>query len=246
MTVYGYVQKGIHHWGGVCQDTVMLGNLVMGTGSTGVTLPDDFDFMLGVADGVGGVRGGDVASGLVMSALSRMDCGSQSAEDVCTMLFRVNALIREIGRKSMECYSMATTFVGFHMHRGEASVIWAGNSRLYQVTEENVEQLTVDHNQMNDWMASGQTGSGRGDALTVYLGMAEGRLEARLEREPIYLPGTKRIFLTSDGVHDHIPEDVLRELFLSDGNEEELPAKIAEAALQCGSTDDISVVMLVL
>ena len=246
MTVYGYVRKGTHHWGGVCQDTVMLGNLVMGEGSMSVSLPENYDFMLGVADGVGGMRAGDVASGLAMSTLSRLDCGAQSAENVCRLLFRVNALIREIGRKSMDCYSMASTFVGFHMHRGEASVIWAGNSRLYQVTEGDVQQLTVDHNQKNDWLESGQKGSGRGDALTVYLGMSEGRLEARLDREPIYLPGTKRIFLTSDGVHDHIPEAELRALFLSEGSEEELPAKIAEAALKCGSTDDISVVMLVL
>lgn len=242
MTVYGYVQRGIHHRGGICQDTVLLGNIVMGEGSASVSLPKNF--LLGVADGVGGMCAGDVASGLAMSALSRLDCGEKSAEEVCDLLCQVNALIREIGSRSEVCRRMASTFVGLHMYKGEATVIWAGNSRLYQVTDGDVQQLTTDHNQKNDWLESGRMGFGRGDALTVYLGMPEEGLENRLESEQIYLPGTKRIFLTSDGVHDHIPKEALRALFLSDGKEEDVIAKIAAAALENGSTDDISIVML--
>ncbi len=242
MTVYGYVKKGIHHRDGVCQDTMMLGDLVMGEGSAKVSLPENF--MLCVADGVGGMRAGDIASGIALSSLARLNCGEKNVEEVCGLIFQVNALIREIGTSSSLCDGMASTFVGFHMYQGKASVLWAGNSRLYQVTETNALQLTVDHNRQNDWLESGQMGHGRADALTVYLGMSESGLENRLGKEEVYLPGTRRIFITSDGVHDHIPEETLRALFLSGENEETLPERIAEEALENGSDDDISIILL--
>lgn len=241
MMVYGYGQKGIHHRGGVCQDTVLLGHAVMGEGELSLALPENF--LVGIADGVGGMRAGDAASGLAMSDLARRNCGGKTAAEVCADLLALNEKIREIGRQAESCSGMASTFVGLHVHGGEASVIWAGNSRLYQVTGEDVELLTADHNQRNDWLESGRWGAGNGEALTVYLGMPCARLKERLEMEKIYLPGTERFFLTSDGVHDHIPEASLRALFLSGKPGEELLPEIAGEAVKNGSTDDISIVM---
>lgn len=249
MIVYAYVQKGLHHEDSVCQDTILLNHIVASSGTVQLNLPDKF--LLGVADGVGGENAGEVASAITMTALSQ--CGGQDAgiEKVKQMLYSASEKIAEIAHRTEICRGMASTFVGLYCGEGEAYVLWAGNSRLYQVTEgssRNVQQLTVDHNEKNEWLESGRIDSLEqargGEALTAYVGMSGTALKRRLETEQVYLPGTKRFFLTSDGIHDHISEQTLKELLLSKKPGEELLPELAGTAIENGSTDDMSVVML--
>ena len=248
MIVYAYVKKGEHHRNGVCQDTVLLSHLVMSSGSIRIAVPQKF--LVGVADGVGGHRAGEAASGLTASLLSQAGGENLPVEALRIRLAQVNETIAQIARGTEKCRGMASTFVGFYRLGEKAYVLWAGNSRLYQVTGDagHVMQLTVDHNQKNDWLENGEIdsldGVKGGEALTAYVGMPEAGFAKRLETEEIYLPGTKRFFLTSDGIHDHIPPEKLAELMGSGRPAEELLPELANEAVAGGSTDDRSVVML--
>lgn len=248
MKVYAYMKRGLRHQEGVCEDAVLLENVVLNTGSMELIL--DGSFLVGVADGVGGSASGEIASGITMLSLAQNASTFNHVDVLKGYMEEVNHRIYLIGEESELCDHMATTFVGL-LHTQDASyVIWIGNSRLYQVSEENgscfVTQLTMDHNQKNDLMKQGKVleENLRGDALTGYVGMPEERFKSCLSAGQIFMPGTKRFFLTTDGVHDHIDTEQLQDLFCSEKSPTELLQEISNTAIKCGSQDDISIVML--
>jgi len=51
------------------------------------------------------------------------------------------------------------------------------------------------------------------------------------------------IILTSDGIHDHVDRDALRDLLQAESDLSEIADSIITAALSAGSGDDLSVVL---
>lgn len=257
---YGYVRKGISHENGVCQDKTLLGNTICGGGFVQAELEDEF--LAGVADGVGGKKAGEYASGLTMLYLSQIEVKRETMEQIREVLADINSIVRATGKSQEAFEGMASTVTVLGVKESGSFCMQLGNSRLYKVAnfggERILAQVTQDHNNYFKWMKEGQVpehlaglsneellGCREASYLTSYVGMPDKRFEQELECYEISLADeVERIFITSDGVHDHLSFEELYELFCSGREPEPLLKAVADRAMQKGSEDDISVVLL--
>ena len=105
-------------------------------------------FFAAVADGLGGMGGGGHASRFVVDFMKthavRPDIG---AAELVELVRESHRDLHALQQQSIEDRSMATTLVVMAVRGGELVAAHCGDSRLYVVTPERVEQLTEDHSE---------------------------------------------------------------------------------------------------
>jgi len=115
--------------------------------------------VLFVADGMGGHRGGEVASQLAVDCVGEHFANSETApaERLRSALESANARIHEKSQAQSELAGMGTTGVGLVL-TGE-SVGWiahVGDSRAYRLRGGELEPLTSDHSVVGELVRRGQ------------------------------------------------------------------------------------------
>ena len=111
-----------------------------------------------VADGMGGHRGGEIASSLAVEALAR-HFGDPTVDGLVGAIDAANAAIHDAGNNDPELIGMGTTVVAIaeveqngHQVLAVANV---GDSRAYRMTSGELEQLTEDHSLVADMVREG-------------------------------------------------------------------------------------------
>jgi serine/threonine protein phosphatase PrpC len=106
------------------------------------------DRLFVVADGMGGHRGGDVASSMAVEAIATACAASEEppAERLRTAVAAANRAIFERSEREPELGGMGTTVVALLLaQEGGAWVAHVGDSRLYRLRAGRLETLTADH-----------------------------------------------------------------------------------------------------
>jgi PPM family protein phosphatase len=113
--------------------------------------------MFAVADGMGGAKAGEVASGLAAAALREADTDGRSGEE------RVTELIQEANRRvfrraneDRDASGMGTTMTVALVEDGGVVFGHVGDSRAYLIREGSIEQLTDDHSLVAELVRSGR------------------------------------------------------------------------------------------
>lgn len=105
-------------------------------------------FFAAVADGLGGMGGGDHASRYVVDYMKthavRPDI---NAAELVELVRESHRGLHALQQRSVEDRSMATTLVVMAVRGDELVAAHCGDSRLYVVARERVEQLTEDHSE---------------------------------------------------------------------------------------------------
>jgi len=123
----------------------------------------DDTYVLAVADGLGGKEGGEIASKLVISSVSEYFINafkkSVSEDDLKGILEEAfvcaQKSISDYTCNSAELKGMGTTLTVLLLH--EKKYVWGniGDSRLYLMQKDEVDQITNDHTYIADYMKSG-------------------------------------------------------------------------------------------
>lgn len=111
-----------------------------------------------VADGMGGHLAGDVASKLVIDSLAAMpltDTFDLSVNWICSCLQRVNGELCELAAQFQRGGVIGSTVVALVARGYDCAVIWAGDSRLYQMRDGQFKQITRDHTLVDELIVSG-------------------------------------------------------------------------------------------
>ncbi len=106
------------------------------------------DRLFVVADGMGGHRGGDVASHMAVEAIAAACAASDAppAERLHEAVAAANRAIFERAEREPELAGMGTTVVALLLAReGSAWVAHVGDSRLYRLRAGELESVTADH-----------------------------------------------------------------------------------------------------
>src|SRR5512138_3915532 len=136
------------------------------------TIGTDGDIGLVVlADGMGGYKAGEVASGIavrtVMSllkdAVDREDLTLHDGETGLTRpgillrdaIQRANKLIYQTARTQTHCEGMGTTVVAGLLFDDKLTIAHVGDSRLYRFRAGRLEQVTRDHSLLQELIARG-------------------------------------------------------------------------------------------
>lgn len=239
MTVYVAVKCGLGKE--QCEDTVLVGDSLI--------CDDEAEFIspttgvICVADGVGGNAGGHFASTFVADYIKN-NAPQFNIKDLPQLLGKANyALISEGSAKDLPI--AATTLTGIVFAEGQQNLVHIGNTRAYVLQGKYLKQLTSDHTVYNRLLRMGKidkTDHSNQNEITNCFGGGKASLLDSLVISEIQDFNT--MLLTSDGVHDYIGIDDLERLLTSEVLSVKTCTNIVKAALDAGSKDDISVVII--
>lgn len=209
------------------------------------------DFLLVVADGMGGEPAGDVASRIAADALrdafSRLPEGDLG-QALKQAYRKANDAVFEAGVKEPTYAGMGTTLTSALIHGRFATVANVGDSRAYLLRGQGLTQVTRDHTLVQDEVAKGRIsaeaarGDPRRNILTTSIG-SSARLDSKLPNifELTLLPGD-RLLLCSDGLYDVLDDVDIRRALM--GAEPDIAARALVAlAKERGTRDNASAVV---
>src|SRR5688572_19195669 len=217
-----------------------------------------------LADGMGGYNAGEVASGMATSLISdglqetwlppevarmsRDEARATSERMLREQIGRANAAIFNTSQNNPECAGMGTTLVVCLFFDDFVAVAHIGDSRLYRLRGEKMEQVTRDHSLLQEQLDSGLITpeeaklSQNKNLVTRALGI-DPTVEPELhvhETQPddIYL-------LCSDGLSDMVDDEEIRLTLITLKTNPSLTVQqLIQAANDNGGRDNISAMLI--
>lgn len=197
--------------------------------------------IVAVADGMGGVAGGEVASATAMrTAVSTVGTPAEQIR-------AANRAVFDEARERPDLTGMGTTITLAQLGEdGTATIGHVGDSRAYLIRGRKMEQLTDDHTIVAEWVAVGAISAEeakshpRRGMLTRSVGVAP---EIKVDEFTLTLEPGDRLVLCSDGLSGMIDDDAIHRI-AKDGMAEEVAWALVEAANLAGGHDNITVVVV--
>ena len=111
--------------------------------------------LFAVADGMGGARGGEIASRVAATALGEAVDGSGESR-VIALIQEANRQVYERAREDSGAAGMGTTITVALFENGIVSIGHVGDSRAYLIRDRKVDQLTEDHSLVAELVRTGR------------------------------------------------------------------------------------------
>lgn len=241
MTVYVAVKCGVGKE--QCEDAVLVGDSLVCDDEAEAEFIAPTTGVICVADGVGGNAGGHFASTFVVNHMKNNGALS-NRQDLQQLLLEINTALISAGSAN-GLPAAATTLTGVIFADGQQNLVHIGNTRAYVLQGKYLKQLTSDHTVHNRLLKMGridEADRSNRNEITNCFGGGKASLLDRLVISEIQDFNT--LLLTTDGVHDYIGIDDLERLLTSEALGVTTCNNIVQAALEAGSKDDISVVIV--
>jgi serine/threonine protein phosphatase PrpC len=189
-----------------------------------------------VADGVGGAKGGRVASETAVRGFIEACRGQTETLGVrriaTAAIEAMNGWINTIGRTDPALAGMATTLTALVLRGRQAHWLHVGDSRLYRLRDERLTLLTQDH-------TPGRAGLPH--ALTRAVGTAD---TVRIDYETAETRQHDRYLLCTDGVHGALRDAQVKAILAARGSPEQTAQALVAAALERRIGDNASAIVL--
>lgn len=202
-----------------------------------------------VADGMGGHAKGDVASQMIVESLNKIHEGtnlSRFIDDIEDRILNVNKQLVEKARESVKKVTIGSTVVILVMYDKYCVYIWAGDSRLYRLRGNKLQQITTDHSQVEQYIEQGLISREEalkhphGNMITRAVGASD---ELFLDMDILEMAHGDRYLICSDGLTKHIPDADI-EQFLGKGNTHECCTQLINTTLERGAVDNVTVIIV--
>jgi serine/threonine protein phosphatase PrpC len=200
-----------------------------------------------VADGAGGHQAGAKAARAAVEALHAIPATLTGAELLAQVRLRLLGVHAALGRAAVamgENAITASTIVALIARGAHFACIWAGDSRLYRTRDGRLEQVTRDHNLLQELLDSGEaTAELHPERHVITRALGSGAQEPGLEKiTGALLPGD-RFLLCSDGINKTLQDDELATLLLERDATSAAEA-IVRAALAREATDNLTAIAI--
>jgi serine/threonine protein phosphatase PrpC len=217
-----------------------------------------------VADGMGGHRAGEVASSTVVSSVKdymeafhtspvaqETNEGnlSPAAKAVCHSIELANRVVYQLSQDQGSYKGMGSTAAVAYVHRGTLITANVGDSRIYLIRAETMEQLTEDHTLLAEHMKKNPDWDPNNASIPMkhILVRAVGihqSVEADVyEMQP--LPGDL-ILMCSDGLTDMLTDEEIHQAVLQGGDLEKICSRLVDLANERGGLDNVTAVVFLL
>lgn len=203
--------------------------------------------MWAVADGMGGHEAGDVASRTVIEALDAVqhpNSASELLEQCKAQMFKANTQIRTLS-KARNGTTIGTTIAVLLIRDDHFACIWAGDSRIYRATGATISQLSLDHTEVQELVASGTVSPDEAknwpnNIITRAIGVAP---EPDLDIVTGPIDAGDIFILCSDGLTRHLQDREIHQAVTAHGAQDACDAML-ELALQRGGHDNVTAVVV--
>jgi PPM family protein phosphatase len=201
--------------------------------------------LFAVADGMGGARGGEIASRLAATALGETVEGS-GEERVVALIQTANRHVYERARDDADASGMGTTITVALVEDGVVAIGHVGDSRGYLIRDRKLEQLTEDHSLVAELVRSGRLSPEEADThpqrsvITRALGTDP---DVDVDSFSIEAKAGDVFLICSDGLTSMVGDDtILGIVEQSRDNFDAIAKELIGAANQSGGEDNITVV----
>lgn len=206
-----------------------------------------------LADGIGGNRGGDVASKMAVNLLGNAfkQYTISSIKDVEKWIQeQFKSINNQIVNKSEEALSldkMGTTIVVALFFGNQYLVAHLGDSRCYLLHNNNMKQITEDHSYVNMLVKKGEISkkdaiySSLKNIIVKGLGVSG---DANTNITKISLSTNDIILLCSDGLTNMVNDSYIYEKLSKNQSIDEIANDLIKGANDNGGSDNISVIII--
>jgi len=236
LSVYGICDIGLKK--PTNEDMILLNDEMFRDGSRQKEFDAGKRTVIAIADGIGGLDKGEAASEMALSRLKEIlekipdDLSNQELKEVFDVYTQETHHLMSQG--------MGSTIAGLFVYRNKVFRFHAGDSRIYLLRDGGLRRLTIDHSLRE----SGGNPDAPSNIITNALGGGD---TAFIEFEEIEQPFLNNdiYLLSSDGLHDLVPPDVISDtLMLPDAEGLQAAERLLEIAKENGGLDNISIITI--
>lgn len=204
-----------------------------------------------VADGMGGHKAGEVASKEAVDTIGAYCLAKNfvNPKQTLTQAYReANCRIHQLASDNIDCHGMGTTATALLFAEGIACFAHVGDSRLYRISDDKIEQLTRDHTFVAQLLERGMITEEQArshpnkNILTSALG-THADVEIDVSEQLLRVRIGDKFLLCSDGLFDVVTDEQIKTMVLENKPDDACDALI-DAALAAGGHDNISVIVL--
>jgi len=206
-----------------------------------------------VADGMGGHRGGEIASTMAVESLREAYGSGLAAADPGKTLVDAfsdaNSRILEKSVADAALFGMGTTCTAVALHGSNAHFAHIGDSRAYMFRDGQVTQVTQDHSLVGEMVRSGILSDEdarhhpKRNVITRSLGIQED-VTTDTPHTPLPLQSGDAFLLCSDGLTSYVDDGDIGGA-LSAGGPEAACRSLVDLANERGGRDNITVQIVV-
>ena len=221
---------------------------------------EEVNYVMVVADGMGGHAAGEIASRMAISALVSL------ALDVPDWIFKVDeehapeierrsrkyvqevgAMLVERGRRDEALHGMGTTLTAVRSFGRDLLITHVGDSRAYLLRAGGLHRLTRDHTFAQLLVDSGHLAPGdvavsrHRHVLTNALG---GTIEdVQVDTDQLQLEDGDRLLLCSDGLTDLVDDQTITNILRETTRSSDACERLVQRALDNGGRDNVTVIV---
>ncbi len=201
--------------------------------------------LFAVADGMGGHRGGEVASQLALEVIEGLAASGKG-----TLADQVREANRRVFDRSLtdrKVTGMGTTLTAARVGSGTATLAHVGDSRAYLLRAGAFRQLTEDHTLVARMIKTGEITSAEAEVhphrnvLTRALGTEP---DVTVDEQQVPLMDGDRLVLCSDGLTGMVTEEQMQAILEATDSPQQAADRLVKAANRAGGIDNITVVVL--
>lgn len=202
-----------------------------------------------VADGMGGYEAGDVASKMIVSAfedIAKHEYLSSFVDDVENKIIDSNHRILEYSEIMHDGRTLGSTVISL-LIKGQVGVcLWAGDSRLYLLRNNQLQQVSRDHSHVQELLDNGTITEEEAinhpdsNVITRAVGTSQ-EIYVDIKAFNVQLGDT--FLLCSDGLYNAVSEDDIEHHMRSRDTDDSVKQMIVKS-LENGAPDNVSIVMV--
>lgn len=207
-----------------------------------------------VCDGMGGMSGGGVASGIAVDRISERILsgyapglsGGEIRSLITEAVLNANGAVHDRADADEALTGMGTTVVVAVVSGGVAHIAHAGDSRAYLISQDGISQLTTDHSVVQEMVDKGDLTAQEArkhpqkNIITRALGVES---SVEVDSREVEFPRGSRLLICTDGLTNYLDEGQIF-LLAKEMETEELTGRLVSLAKKAGGSDNITVTMI--
>jgi serine/threonine protein phosphatase PrpC len=203
-----------------------------------------------VCDGMGGHASGAVASQLAVTTIAEAlrtprPAGSPPLEPLVAAILAANEAVYTHAQIDPQCHGMGTTVVGVRFEGDRVHICHIGDSRIYLLRGQGLQQLTRDHSLINLYADHpemiGRLGPAHSNVIVRAVGLHP---QVEVEHSIVEIEPGDLYLLCSDGLIDMTEDWMVRDMLSAGADLETTAANLVRTANAHGGADNVSVVLV--
>jgi protein phosphatase len=198
-----------------------------------------------VADGMGGHRGGEVASELALETVEALANAGKGG--LAEQIREANRAVFERSMHDRTVSGMGTTLTAVTVDDDGAHLAHVGDSRAYLLRAGALRQLTEDHTLVNRMVKAGEISPEEAEVhphrnvVTRALGTEP---DVQVDEEDVPLLEGDRLLLCSDGLTNMVTTDQIQAILEANPSAQDAATRLVRAANRAGGIDNITVIVV--